>query len=156
GNVYWHGTQGLLVAFSKDGKFLWERSLTEEYGRISGYGGRVTSPTVDGDLVIIGMANSSWGPFGKSANRFVAFDKHTGTPVWWSEVSARPATYYSVPVVAVINGQRLLITGATDGAVHALKVRTGEPVWSYTFGAGAINSSPVVAGNLVFIAHGEE
>ena len=156
GNVYAHGTQGLLLCLSKDGKLVWSRSLTEEYGRISGYGGRVTSPIVDGDLVIIGMVNSSWGAQAKGANRFVAFDKRTGEVVWWSEIPGIPRTYYSGLVVAVIGGERLLISGTSDGAVAAFKVRTGELAWSYTFGASAINSSPVVEGNLVYCGHGEE
>src|SRR4051794_9222260 len=42
GNVYCHGVQGLLTCFDgKEGKILWQRSLMEEYGRISGYGGRL-------------------------------------------------------------------------------------------------------------------
>jgi outer membrane protein assembly factor BamB len=61
-----------------------------------------------------------------------------------------------VPIVAVINGERLLISGGGDGGVHAFKVRTGEKVWSYIFGTGAVNCSPVVQGDLVFIGHGEE
>ncbi|HYT92471.1 MAG TPA: PQQ-binding-like beta-propeller repeat protein, partial [Gemmataceae bacterium] len=125
GNVYAHGTQGLLLCLSKDGKLLWSRSLTEEFGRISGYGGRVTSPIVDGNLVIIGMVNSSWGAQAKGANRFVAFDKNTGEVVWWAEVPGQPRTYYSGLTVAVINGERLLISGTSDGAVVAMKVRTG-------------------------------
>src|SRR5581483_8028781 len=84
GNVYVHGTQGLLFCYNRDGKVLWHRSLTEEYGRITGYGGRVTSPVVDGELVIIGMLNSAWGDLGKGGNRFVAFDKHNGQVMWWS------------------------------------------------------------------------
>ena len=48
------------------------------------------------------------------------------------------------------------IAGGADGALHALKVRTGEQVWSYTFGAGVVNGSPVVDGNLVYCTHGEE
>ncbi len=156
GNIYAHGTQGLLLCLDKDGKRVWSRSLTEEYGRISGYGGRVTSPIVDGDLVIIGMVNSSWGSGAKGANRFVTFDKRTGKVVWWAEIPGIPRTYYSGLVVAVINGERLLLSGTSDGAVVALKVRTGEVVWSYPFGANAINSSPVVEGNLVYVGHGEE
>jgi outer membrane protein assembly factor BamB len=156
GNLYSHGTQGFLTCFDKDGKVLWERSLTEEYGRISGYGGRLTSPIVDGDLVIIGFPNASWGDQAKPANRFLAVNKHDGTPVWWSEVSPVPATYYSNPVVAVINGQRLLITGATDGGIHALQVRTGKVVWSLKISGGPINSSPVVDGTKVYICGGEE
>lgn len=157
GNVYAHGTQGFLIAFNKDGKVLWTRSLTEEYGRISGYGGRLTSPIVDENLVIIGMVNGSWGEYASGANRFMAFDKHTGTPVWLSPGIGRPPrTYYSNPVVAVINGERLVISGAADGAVHALRARTGEPVWKYVYGAGAVNCSPVVSGTRVYIGHGEE
>jgi outer membrane protein assembly factor BamB len=157
GNVYAHGVQGLLFCFDKDGKVLWEHSLTEEYARISGYGGRVTSPTVDGDLVIVGMLNASWGEYARGGNRFVAFDKRTGAVVWWSETGAQPRdTYYSCPVVAEIGGQRLLISGGGDGGVHAFQVHTGKKVWSDFFGSAAVNCSPVVDGNFVYIGHGEE
>lgn len=156
GNVYAHGVQGLLFCFTRDGKVLWSHSLTEEYGRISGYGGRLTSPIVDGDLVIIGMPNASWGDQAKPANRFLALNKYDGTPVWWSDVAPIPATYYSNPVVAVINGQRLLVTGATDGGVYGLQVRTGKVVWGLKISGGPVNSSPVVGGNLVYICGGEE
>jgi outer membrane protein assembly factor BamB len=156
GNVYAQGVQGLLLAFDRDGKLLWSRSLTEEYGRISGYGGRVTSPTVDGDLVIVGLVNASWGDQARPGNRYLALDKRTGVPVWWSEVGPFGGTYYSVPVVAVIKGERLLITGGSDGYLHALRVRTGEQVWKFQVGARAINSSPVVEGTRVYISHGEE
>ena len=147
GNVYAHGVQGLFFCFNRDGKVLWSHSLTEEYGRISGYGGRITSPVVDGDLVILGMLNASWGDQARGGNRFVAFDKRTGEPVWWSSTGGRVKdTYYSTPIVAVIDGERLLISGGGDGGVHAFKVRTGEKVWSYFFGSGAVNCSPVVDG----------
>jgi outer membrane protein assembly factor BamB len=157
GNVYAHGTQGLLTCFDKNGKVLWQHSLGEEYGRFTGYGGRVTSPVVDEDLVIIGMVNSAWGDFAKGANRYVAFDKNTGEVVWWSTQGGQPKdTYYSVPVVATINGQRLVISGGSDGGVFAMQARTGESVWSYHLGTAAVNCSPVVDGNYVYIGQGEE
>jgi outer membrane protein assembly factor BamB len=156
GNVYWHGTQGFLMGFDRDGKVLWQHQLTEAFGRISGYGGRLTSPIVDGDLVIMGFPNASWGNQGKGANRFLALNKLTGTPVWWSDVAVPPATYFSNPVVAVINGQRLLITGATDGAAYGVQVRTGKVIWGYRFSGGPVNSSPVVEGTRVYICGGEE
>ncbi len=90
GNIYVQGTQGQLLCFDRDGKILWQRSLTEEYGHISGYGGRVTSPLVADDLVIIGMLNSSWGDQGKGGCRFLAMNKLTGEVVWWSETRRRP------------------------------------------------------------------
>ncbi|MGE3808938.1 MAG: PQQ-binding-like beta-propeller repeat protein, partial [Gemmataceae bacterium] len=157
GNVYAHGTQGLFFCFDRDGKILWQRSLTEEYGRISGYGGRVTSPFIADDLVIIGMLNASWGSQGMGGNRFVAFDKKTGEVKWWTATKVRPRnTYNSTPAVAIINGEKVFITGGAAGDINAFRTRNGEPVWSYQFGMGAVNVSPVVDGSLVYMSHGEE
>jgi outer membrane protein assembly factor BamB len=158
GNVYCHGVQGMLFCFEgKTGKVLWQHSMTEEYGRITGYGGRVTSPVIDGDLLLLGMINSSWGEYARGGNRFVAFDKKTGEVVWWTETGHQVRnTYYSNPVVAVINGERVFISGGGDGGVHAFRVRTGEKLWSYMFGSGDVNVTPVVGGNYVYVAHGGE
>jgi outer membrane protein assembly factor BamB len=157
GNVYAQGTQGLFFCFDRDGKIVWSHSLTEEYGRISGYGGRVTSPAVVGDLVVIGMLNASWGDQARGANRFLAMDKRTGAVAWWASTGKIPLdTYYSVPVAATINGEALVISGSGDGGVYAFQARTGRIVWGYTFGAGAVNCSPVVSGSRVYIGHGEE
>jgi outer membrane protein assembly factor BamB len=154
--VFAHGSQGHLLCLDREGKEVWRRQMTEEFGRVSGYGGRITSPIIDGDLLILSMPNSSGGHQGFGGIRLVAFDKRTGNVVWWSETDSRVKdTYYSVPVVAVINGDRLIITGAGDGGVHAFRVRTGEKVWSYLFSAGAVNCSPVVDGTYVYIGHGE-
>lgn len=157
GYIYAHGTQGMLYCFDKDGKVVWSRSLLEEYGRISGYGGRLCSPIVDEELVIIGMLNSAWGDLAKGANRFVAMDKRTGAVVWWADPAGTPKdTYYSVPAVGVIAGQRQLVSGTADGSVVGMQVRTGKKLWSYKFSTSAINVSPVIDGDLVYISHGEE
>ncbi len=154
--VFAHGTQGLLMCFNHDGKIVWQHSLGEEFGRISGYGGRIASPIIDGDLLIISMLNASWGYEGSGRTRLVAFDKKTGKVAWWASTGFPPKdTYYSTPVVAVIKGERLVITGGGDGGVHAFRVRTGEKVWSYIFGSAAVNCSPVVFGDLVYIGQGE-
>jgi outer membrane protein assembly factor BamB len=157
GYVYAHGIQGLFFCFDPDGKVVWSKSLTEEYGRITGYGGRVTSPIVDGDLVIIHFLNASWGDQGRGGHRFLALNKKNGEVVYWSEPGGQPLdTIYPVPVVAVIGGQRLLICSGADGAIHAIKARTGEKVWSIPISKRGLNASPVVAGNLVYATHSEE
>jgi outer membrane protein assembly factor BamB len=157
GYIYAHGTQGLFICLDgKTGKVVWQHSLGEEYGRVTGYGGRITSPVVDEDLVIMGMVNSSWGAHAKGANRYVAFEKKTGKIIWWSEPAGVRGTYYSQPVIATINGQRLLISGGADGTIYAIKVRTGEPIWSFPVSLSPLNASPVVEGNMVYIGHGEE
>jgi outer membrane protein assembly factor BamB len=155
-SIYAHGTQGLLLCFDKNGKIRWQRSLSEEFGRISGYGGRIVSPIIVDDLVVVGMLNSSWGDQ-KGGARWLALNKNNGQVVWWSEPGGQPKdTFYCTPVVAVINGQKILITGGADGGVYAMKAGTGEKVWAYPLGTAMINSSPVIQGNLVYIGHGEE
>jgi outer membrane protein assembly factor BamB len=157
--VYVHLTGGQLIAFhAETGEIAWQHSLTEEFGRVTGYGGRLGGgPLYDSGLVIVGIVNSSWGAYAQGANRWVAFDSKTGQVAWWAESTGTlRGTYYSNPVVAVIGGQRLMITGGADGEIHAFQVRTGKRVWSYPIAVGVINPSPVVDGDLVYISHGEE
>ena len=158
GYVYAHTVSGLFLCFDRDGKVVWSRSLTEEFGRISGYGGRVHTPVVDEDLVIISYLSSNWGshtPPGR--HRYFAFDKRSGELVWITTPGGRPLdTTYSVPVVATINGVRLLIGGNADGSIYAMKIRTGETVWGFKLSRRGINSSVVVAGDKVYAAHSEE
>jgi outer membrane protein assembly factor BamB len=157
GYVYVNGVQGTFLCLDRDGKVLWERSLHEEYGTVSGYGGRVNTPIVDGDLAIISSLNSSWGAQGKGGHRYVAFDKRTGAVAWWAEPGEKPLdTTYSTPVVAVVNGVRLLIDGNGDGGIYAMKARTGEKVWGFKLSERGINASVVFWKNKVYACHSEE
>ncbi len=158
GNVYMHGIGGLMICFDRDGKILWEYALTEDFGHVSGFGGRTDTPIIDEDLVIQGFVSSAWGETGAVRHRIYAFDKRTGELRWISTPGAFPADFniYSTPVIAVINGQRLLIGGNGDGWIYALKVRTGEKVWAFQLSKRGINASVVVDGTKVYAAHGEE
>ncbi|HJT79425.1 MAG TPA: PQQ-binding-like beta-propeller repeat protein, partial [Gemmataceae bacterium] len=155
GYVYVQGTQGYLFCYDKDGKIVWQHSLTEEFGRISGYGGRLTSPGLDGDLLIISMLNSSWGRDAIGGDRFLALDKKTGEVAWWGSTDARPKnTYSSSPVFATIHGVRQVISGGGDGGVHGFQAHTGKRLWSYFFADGAVNAAPIVQGTRVWVGHG--
>ena len=157
GNVYVHGVQGLFYCFNKDGDIVWSRSLTEEYGRISGYGGRVHTPVIAGNLVVISYLNVSWGAQAIPRHRYYAFDKLTGDLVWVSTPGGRPLdTTYSTPVVANINGQKLIIGGNADGSIYAMKQTTGEMVWGFKLSKRGINTSVIVAGTKVYATHSEE
>jgi len=157
GNLYVHGVQGLLMCYDRDGKVLWSCSLTEEFGRISGYGGRNHTPVVDGNLVIISFLNASWGKQAIPRHRYFAFDKYSGEVVWISTPGGPPLdTTYSTPVVAQIAGRRLLVAGNADGAVYAMEVRTGRKVWGFGLSKRGLNVSVVVAGDRVYAAHSEE
>ena len=157
GNIYAYGVGGTLLGLSYDGKLLWERSLGEDFGLITTHGGRTVAPVIEGDLVIVSGLVSSWGANARGAHRFMAFDKKNGATIWINSPGGRPFdTTYSAPIAAVINGTRLLIAGGGDGAVHAMKPQTGEPVWSYTISKRGVNTGAVLNGNNVIVSHSEE
>jgi len=157
GIIYALGVAGMLSALDAEGKLLWKRNFEEEVGRISGFGGRTVTPIIDGDLVIVSFLSAGWGSTFIPRHRYYALNKATGETVWISTPGGAPEdTTYSVPVVRVINGQRLLIDGNGDGGVYALKVGTGEKVWAFDLSKRGLNSSVVVDGNLVYASHSEE
>jgi outer membrane protein assembly factor BamB len=158
GNVYAHGVGGLLICLDKDGKEVWQHSLAEKFGHLSGYGGRTDTPIVDEDLLILGFVSSNWGDQVAPRHRFYAFDKKTGEPRYISTPGTNVYDFnvYSTPVVAVINGERQLIGGSADGWIYGLRVRTGEKVWGFLLSKRGINSSVVVDGNMVYATHSEE
>jgi outer membrane protein assembly factor BamB len=157
GNIYALGVDAELVALGKDGKRLWSRSIGEEFAAFTTHGGRTMSPTIDGDLVIVSAAISSWGTQANRLHRFIALDKRTGDIVWVSSPGGRPYdTAYAAPLITSINGLRLLICGTGDGAIHAIKPQTGEKVWSFVAAKRAINTGAVVSGTTVIVSHGDE
>jgi outer membrane protein assembly factor BamB len=157
GNVYTFGVGGILTALNKDGKKLWEHSLTEEIGLVTTHGGRTVSPVVEGPLVIVSGITTGWGDQAKAAHRFLAFDKKTGEFVYISTPGGRPFdTTYSPPVVADIDGTRMLMAGGGDGTVHSIKVWTGEPVWRYEISKRGVNTGVALNGNVAIVSHSEE
>jgi outer membrane protein assembly factor BamB len=157
GNVYAFGVGGHLLGLNRDGKVLWERSLAEDFGLLTTHGGRTVSPIIDGDLVIISGVTFQWGQHGRGGHRFMAFDKKTGETMWVSAPGGRPYdTTYAPPIIADINGTRLLIQGSSDGFVHAIKPQTGEPVWKYEISKRGLNTGVVVKGTTAILTHSEE
>ena len=157
GNVYAFGVGGTLMGLSRDGKVVWERSLGEDFGLLTTHGGRTVSPLIDGDLVIVSGVTFQWGPNARGAHRFMAFDKRTGETMWVSAPGGRPYdTTYAAPIIVNVNGTRLLIQGASDGVVHAIKPQTGEPVWKYEISKRGLNTGTILSGNYAIITHSEE
>ncbi len=157
GNVYAHGGGGTVLALSKEGKVLWERSLGEDFGWLTTHGGRTMSPIIDGDLVIVTGVAFSWGSHSRGMHRMIAFDKKTGEVVWTSAPGGRPYdTTYAPPIIADVAGTRLLIQGGADGMFYAVKPQTGEPVWRTAISQRGINTGVVVKGTTAILTHSEE
>ena len=159
GNVFVHSVSGLFRCYSPEGKILWETSLAEDYGKISGYGGRTQTPIVDEDRVIVSFMHLNWGKTASPPPKqtFYAFDKKTGKLLWTAAPGGAPLdTNYSVPIVTVIEGTRMLIAGNADGGCYAMNARTGETLWGFQMSKRGLNASPVADGKYVYISHGED
>ena len=157
GSVFAISGNGLVMSLSRDGKVLWERSLAEEFGMWTTHGGRMSSPIVDGNQVIVSGITFSWGQFAGGAHRFISFDKSSGQILWVSAPEGRPTdTIYANPFVATVNGVRMFFSGGSDGAMHALKANTGEPVWNWLVSKRGLNTAALVVGDDVIVTHSEE
>jgi outer membrane protein assembly factor BamB len=156
-NVYAISGGGLMMAISRDGKLLWERSLAEEFGMWTTHGGRMSSPIVDGQQVIISGLTFTWGAHTGGAHRFLSLDKNTGQALWYSAPEGRPTdTIYANPYVGVVNGARLMVSGGSDGAMHAIKALTGEPVWNWPVSKRGLNTAALMVGDDIIVTHSEE
>jgi outer membrane protein assembly factor BamB len=157
GNVFAISGNGLVMSLSRDGKVLWERSLAEEFGMWTTHGGRMSSPIVDGNQVIVSGLTFSWGQFAGGAHRFISFDKSSGQILWVSAPEGRPTdTIYANPFVATVNGVRMFFSGGSDGAMHALKANTGEPIWNWLVSKRGLNTAALVVGDDLIVTHSEE
>jgi outer membrane protein assembly factor BamB len=158
GKVYAIGACALLQCIDGDsGKTLWSHSLNEEYGFLTTYGGRLTTPVLFENLVIASGVIIGWGDRARPTHTLLAFDKNNGQLIWLRGTKPLPEdTTYSSPVSAVINGQAALLFGSGDGAVHALQPRTGKPIWQFVMSPRGLNVSPIVDGDRVYMGQAEE
>ena len=159
GYLFAHTSDGVLVALDRDGKTVWQWRLAEDVGRLSGYGGRTHTPIVDEDRVILAAINTSWGDMGGPPSmRYWAFDKRTGEVLFAAKPSprSRDANTQSTPVVAVIDGERLLIGASSDGSVYAVRARTGESLWRFQVSKVSLNAGIATDGERIFASHSEE
>ena len=158
GNVYVESTWGQVMAFSRDGKLLWEHSMMEEFGRLTFPNGRTGALVIDGPLVITDGITANWGTDGPARNRFYAFDKRTGELAWYSTPGVEPIdSSFATPVFGDLGDQRVFYAGTGCGYVVCVNARTGEPVWRFRLSQAGVNADVVLVGKDGMIAiHGKE
>ena len=164
GRVYALSVSGYFCCLEgATGKLVWKRSLHEEFGLLSTYGGRTHSPIVFEDTVIVSAVVIGWGDapqwgfLAKPAHRFMSFDKATGKLRWLKGTGISPYdTTYSTPTITTLNGQAAMIFGSGDGELWALQPRTGERIWHFPFSRRGLFVSPLVVGDTVYASHSEE
>ena len=158
GNVYFQTSPGLLIGYDSEGNKLWERSLMEEFARLTFPNGRTGGPCVDGHLVIIHAITANWGKQGPARDRFYAFDKDTGDLVWSStpgitpkDSSFAPLTFEDLP-----DGRRVFYSGTGCGHVVCIDARTGQPLWRFQMSYGGVNAGVVIHKDSIIAVHGKE
>ena len=159
GYLYAHTADGVLIAIDREGETVWHWRLAEDIGRLSGYGGRTHTPIIDENRVILGAITTSWGEHGGRPNmRYYAFDKHNGEVLYVSQPApfSKDANTQSTPVVAVVDGERLLIGASANGSIYAVRARSGERLWGFNLSQVSLNASVAVDKGRVFISHSEE
>jgi len=160
--VYALSTAGELTCFTLDGKLVWQHALMDEMGKMTFPNSRTGGPLLDGDLAIVHGITANWGGQGVPADRFYAYDKKTGALVWESNVGVnvpgvRPKdNSFSYPVLANLDGMRVLLTGTGCGHVACVNARTGDVLWRFLVSMGGVNSSVVKYNNTVIAIHGSE
>jgi len=157
GYIYLMTTNGGVKCFSPDGKIVWEYSLMERFGRLTFPNGRTGAAVIDGDLVIVRGVTSYWGKQGPARDRFYAFKKKTGEPVWASTPGVAPKdSSFSTPVLANVGSRRVFYAGTGDGNVVCVDVRTGQELWRFQTSQGGVNASVVIHDGALVTIHGKE
>lgn len=158
GLVLAQGVSGYFCCLNaQTGAVQWDKSLHEEYGFLSTYGGRTNFPIVHENNVIVSAVVIGWGEMAKPTHRFIAFDLRNGEPVWFSGTRVFPEdTTYSAPVLCTLGGKLAIVFGSGDGGVHAMEPRTGRIMWDYFVSRHGLNCTPLVLNDRVYCGHSEE
>jgi len=146
GRVFAHGSDGFLRCVeASGGKRLWSVDTAERFGTEDGFFGRVCSPLVEGDRVILNVG-------GREGAGIVAFDVKDGTVVW---KSTDHEAGYASPVAATIGGRRYVFVFTRAGVV-ALNPADGSVYFQKRYRARAhasVNAAtPLVLGDKLFVS----
>lgn len=146
GNVYALGQFGDLVCLKiANGREVWRKSLTKDFGGKSPKWNYAESPLLDGDRVLV-------SPGGRRGN-VVALNKDTGATIWQSKQYTDEAQYVSM-IISPMGLSRHYITMSME-TVAGISAQTGNLLWRIPRkGATAVIPSPLVYKKIVFVTSG--
>ena len=138
-NVYAFFQETGLVAYGAEGEALWSLEL----GPFRNFYGIAASPILVGDTLIL-LCDQAAGSF------LLAVDKNTGKEQWRQ---ARPARLeaYTTPILYPDDGspEQIIVSGSRW--VDAYDPTSGESLWATNQVGTSPVSSPVLAGDLLFV-----
>jgi outer membrane protein assembly factor BamB len=119
--VYAFFETGGVVATSHDGKVLWQRALTDDYGAFESTIGLASSPILFEDTLVILIDHE--GP-----SYLLGLDAQTGVTRWKTERTSRSS--YSSPSLVPIAGSKQVVC-SSSGSVDGYDPKSGELLWTY-------------------------
>jgi outer membrane protein assembly factor BamB len=158
GYVYLLTTPGDFYCFTGDGKQVWMQPMMERFGRLTFPSSRTGSPAIDGQLVIVHSVTANWGGEGPARDRFYAFDKTTGEPVWGVSPGVgapflKDNSFATCVFAWDAEGRRVFYSATGDGTMCCVNANTGQAIWRAQLAVGGINSTPVLYKNLLIAPH---
>lgn len=139
--VYLFFESGLLLALDHEGKPLWKRSLTSEYGPMLGNHGVGSSLFQSKDA--LGLLIDHSGP-----SYFLRIDKETGENVWKNDRPERVS--WSTPTLCESQGEETVFI-SSNGVLEAYDFLTGKKIWMRSGVEGNTVASPSFSDDLVII-----
>lgn len=132
---------GDLIALTHEGKEVWTKSLSREYGKFINKFGLSGSPVQTETSIIVLIDDE--GP-----SYLVAFNKADGNILWKTDRTSR--TSWSSPAIIPIDGQPQVIVSSA-GSVDGYDPATGKQLWTFTDIGGNTATTPLPAGPNQFL-----
>ncbi len=140
-HLYAYFESGDLVALTHTGEPVWQRSLSESYGKFENPFGLGSSPTQTNSSLFV-LADHR-GP-----SYLVAISKQTGQTVWKRDRDSRLS--WSSPAVLTIGGIPQIVCSSA-GSVDGYRAADGQLLWSYGEVGGNTAATPLAFGDGCFL-----
>ena len=131
--VYVFFESGDVLALSMDGKPLWQRSLTKEYGAYEGNHGLGSSPVLTKKGVVLLVDHD--GP-----SYLISLSKEDGSTLWKTDRESRIS--WSSPMRASLKAGEQIVC-SSSGSLDGYDPKTGEKLWSLGDLSGNTVASPL-------------
>lgn len=132
---------GDLVALTHDGKEVWAKSLSKEYGKFVNKFGLSGSPVQTESAVIVLIDDE--GP-----SYLVALNKADGKILWKTDRTSRSS--WSSPALLTIEGQPQVVISSA-GSIDGYDPATGKLLWTSNEIGGNTATTPLPAGPNQFL-----
>lgn len=136
---------GDVFCFDLDGKLIWQRALSAEYGVFENRFGASSSPLLFEDLLIVQCDH-----YGESY--VVGLDKLTGANRWKADRPGRWLSWSSPQLIAAGDRKELILSGSEQ--LDGYDPRTGEFLWKVRGFSRECVPTPVVGDGFLIAVSG--